>query len=220
LVTVLAIILLALAWPRLKASLHYLPVQAAIDRYWIDRKKAVEQMGGLQQRARESAQMHAHQRYWEGLNLLYLLQASAPGISLSEQREAYDQSILAADLSLALAPVQPRLWMRKAQALNWSSFTSGPAIDAFKMSVYTGRVEPQLFMARLQLGYGRLNAMDDEARGLLADQTQLAWEMRRNDLLRALKRNQLSQSRVEFLLWDTHEDVLAELEEATRPRTR
>lgn len=219
-VSAVAITLLTLSWPRLQASLHYLPVEAAINRYWVSGEISADQLESLRTRARESAAIHDHQRYWEGLNLLCILQAGLEENSLSARRELLERSIDAADRSLELAPVQPRLWMRKAQALNQLSFTRSAAVEAFKTSIYTGRVEPMLFMSRLQFGYSRLSAMDDESRGLLADQTQLAWKMRQRDVVRALREGQLRIDQVEFLLWHTHTDLLEEISAVLAPKVR
>ena len=219
-VALLAITVLALAWPRLQASLHYLPVERAIERYWLEGSIAADRMQGLQQRALESAETHSHQRYWEGLNLLYFVQANDDNASLHQRRSAFEQSIEAADRSLALAPVQPRLWLRKAHALNWLSFNPQQALTALKMSIYTGRVEPMLLLSRLYLGYSRMPAMDKESKNLLRDQTLLAWQMRRSEMVRALKRDELTMVRIRSLLENTHPDVLADMEEALAGRIR
>ncbi|MEE4217333.1 MAG: hypothetical protein V2I48_06980, partial [Xanthomonadales bacterium] len=92
LVALAAISVLALAWPRLQASLHYLPVERAIDRYWLEGAIAADRMPGLQQRALESAAIHSHQRYWEGLNLLYFVQANDNNAALHQRRSAFEQS--------------------------------------------------------------------------------------------------------------------------------
>jgi hypothetical protein len=212
LVLVLAGALLLLSWPRLQASLHYLPVERAIDRYWLQGEIGPEQLLEYTKRARESAAMHSHPRYWEGLNLLHYLQATGPDRPLHERRQAYEDSIEAADRSLALAPVQPRLWLRKAHALNWLSFNADDALSALKMSIYTGRVEPVLMLSRLKLGYGLLGALDDEGKDLLRDQTLLALQMRRAELLRELKRGDLNLLRLRSLLQASHPDVIADLE--------
>lgn len=214
LAAVLALVLLALAWPRLRAALIYLPVDAAIERYYIDGEPPLAALAGLQQRARQSAALHSHQQYWSGLALLSYLQALDSGQPLAAQREAYEQSIAAADRSLALAPVQPRTWLFRGLAQSWLSFRDAGVIDSFKMSVYTGRVEPGLLLTRLRLGYARLGQLDDEARGLLRDQTMLAWRLQPGDVTRALQRGELDLPRVASLFGPADADVLHELEES------
>lgn len=213
LAAVLALVLLALAWPRLRAALIYLPVDAAIERYHSDGEPPLAALAGLQQRARQSAALHSHPQYWSGLALLYHLQALDSSQPLTAQREAYEQSIAAADRSLALAPVDPRTWLFRALAQSWLSFRDAGVIDSFKMSVYTGRVEPGLLLTRLRLGYARLGQLDEEARGLLRDQTMLAWRLQPREVTLALKRGELDLRRVASLFGPADADVLRELQE-------
>ena len=216
-IAVLAGLLLAVALPRLQAAWHFLPVEAAIERYWITGDLPAERLGELQRRSRESVAIHPHPRYWEGLSLLYYLEALQPDQRLHHQRGAFENAIQAADASLRLAPVQPRLWMRRADALDWLAYLAEPALQALKMSVYTGRVEPMLALSRLRLGYARLGALDEEGRDLLRDQTLVAWHLRQGDVLRALRSGQLPISRLRYLLADTHPDLLAEIEQGLGP---
>jgi hypothetical protein len=213
LAAVLAVLLLALAWPRLRAALIYLPVNAAIERYYIDGEPPLAALAGLQQRAERSVALHSHQAYWSGLALLYYLQALDGAQPLAAQREAYERSIAAADRSLALAPVQPRTWLFRGLAQNWLSFRDAGVIDSFKMSVYAGRVEPGLLLTRLRLGYARLGQLDEEARGLLRDQTMLAWRLQPREVTLALKRGELDLARVANLFGPADADVLQEMKE-------
>ena len=217
-IAVLVSSLLALAWPRLRANIQYLPVQTAINQYLVNGELSRDRLVSLQNSALESIAILEHQRYWAGLSLLYYVQAISETNALNDRRMAFEGSVSAIDHSLALAPVQPDLWIRKAIALNWLSFIPNEAIEAFKMSVYTGRVEPILFMPRLQFGYSRLTALDDEARGLLRDQTQLAWEMEKSGLLKAITNGRLDIVRIRFLLFDSHPDLLAEIEAELGPK--
>lgn len=214
LAAVLALLLLALAWPRLRAALIYLPVDAAIERYHGGGQPPLAALAGLQQRAERSAALHSHPDYWSGLALLYYLQALDGDQPLATQREAYERSIAAADRSLALAPVQPRTWLFRGLAQNWLSFRDAGVIDSFKLSVYAGRVEPGLLLTRLRLGYARLGQLDEEARGLLRDQTMLAWRLEPGDVTRALKRGELDLRRVASLFGPADADVLRELKES------
>lgn len=217
LVAILAATLIALAWPRLHAAWLFLPVENAIQDYWIDGSLSAEQLSDLQNRTRAAIDVHAHARFWNALSLLHYLEGLQADVSLNRQRQSFEAAIAAANESLRLAPIQPRLWMRKAEALNWLAFRADPALSAFKLSVYTGRVEPMLSLARLRLGYDRLGSLDEEGRELLRDQTLLAWHMRQREVLVALERGQLPFSRVRYLLESTHPDLLAEIELALAP---
>ena len=80
------------------------------------------------------------------------------------------------------------------------------------MAVYTGRVDPSLFMARLLLGMYYLPGMDQEGIALMRDQALLAWQHQPREVTKALKSGALPFSQIEYLLIGAHSDVLAEME--------
>jgi len=184
LVALLAAFLFTMSWPRLRAALHYLPVNAAIESYYRNGELPAGSREPLQQKALESLALHEHQDYWNGLSLLYFLQGGDGSQPLYLQREGFEKSVDATRRSLELAPVQPRTWLYRALALGWLSFRDDGISDAFKMSVFTGRVESALLMSRLQLAYSRL----------------------------ALKRGDLEFRRVSSLLIVTDSGVVREME--------
>ena len=83
-----------------------------------------------------------------------------------------------------------------------------------------GRVEPALLISRLQLGNSRLGQLDEEARGLLRDQTLLAWQLRQRDVSREMKSGELDFRRASSLLISTDTAILQEMEQAIAPRIR
>ncbi len=220
LMAVLSAGLMLMSWPRSKAALNYLPVQSTLERYYLTGELPSDPLDQLQQRTRQSIAIHNHQRYWNGLGLLYYLQGLDGSMPLYQQREGFEQVINAAEQSLRLAPVQPRAWLRRGHAQSWLSFRDNGISEAFKMSIYTGRVEPALLISRLQLGYSRLGQLDEEARGLLRNQTLLAWQLRQKDVSLAMKRGELDFRRVSSLLISTDSSVLQEMEQAIAPRVR
>jgi hypothetical protein len=202
-----------LAYPRLHASLLYLPVDTAISNYWDSGEIPLGQLKGLQQRASESIAIHPHYRYWDGLSFLYLLEGADTSKKLFERREAFEQSIEAAQISLGRAPSQPRAWFRIARAGAWLRYPAAEVIAALKMAIYTGRVDPSLFMARLMLGMSYLPVMDEEASGLMRDQAVLAWQLQPREVTRAINDGLLSLPRLEELLGGTHPVVIAGIKE-------
>ena len=203
-----------LAWPRLHASLLYLPVDTAIGNYYRDGRIDGRQLEALRARAREAIAVHPHHRYWEGLSLLHFVAAADPRKRLYERRDAFEASIRAGEASLGLAPAQPRAWLRVARARAWLRYQPEQVIEALKMAIYTGRVEPALVHARLELGFAYLPRMDAEARAMLRDQLLLAWRMRPRDLVRELRTGSLKFQPVEALLEGAHDPVLDEIREA------
>jgi hypothetical protein len=220
LVIALALYGLSLSIPRLQASLLYLPVQNAFIGYWNRKPIGPEQLPELKTRTEAAIAHHDHPRFHDGLSLLHYIEAGDEQAPLFQRREAYEQAIAEAEASLRAAPVQPRLWLRKAHAENWLSFTRDRSVDAFKMSVLTSRVEPTLLMSRLLLGYYLVGDLDEEGRALLRDQTLLAWNLRQRDLLQAIRRDELSYPRIKGLLSESHPDVVAEMEAETSGRVR
>ena len=212
LIAAAALYTLSLAWPRLQAGLAYLPVDTAISNYWETRDIPSSQLHGLQLRAEKTISIHAHHRYWDGLSFLYYLEGADEDRPLSERRQAFEHAIDAATVSLSRAPSQPRAWFRIARARSWLKYPANEVIAALKMAVYTGRVDPSLFMARLMLGMSYLPRMDEEGVALMRDQALLAWQLQPREVTRALNSGALQFSRIEYLLLGAHSDVLAEME--------
>lgn len=214
LVAAASVFLAWLAYPRLHASLVYLPVDTAIKNYYDMREVPSAQLEGLQQRARNAIDIHPHYRYWEGLSLLYYLQAADSDNPLYQRREAFEHSITAAETSLGRAPAQPRTWLRIAQARSWLRYPPEQVIAAYEMAVLTGRVEPSMFVTRLSLGLAYLPRMDSGGRAMVRDQLLLAWGMRKGDVIRALKSGELRFYDIEPLLEGAHDTTLYEIREA------
>ena len=214
LVLVAAAFLVYLAWPRLHASLRYLPVDTAINRYYDTADVPALQLEGLQQRAADAIGIHPHHRYWDGLSLLHYLQATDTDNPLHKRREAFEESITAAEASLRRAPAQPRAWLRIAQARSWLRYPPEQVIEALKMAIYTGRVEPSMFLTRLALGLAYMPRMDGEALAMLRDQVLLAWQLQPRLLANALKNGDLRLDPLVQLLTGAHDTVLEDIREA------
>ena len=209
----LSLFLLWTAFPRLQASLLYLPVDTAINRYYDQGAIDTAQLPGLQQRARDAIAAHPHHRYWDGLSLLHFLQAADTGRRLNERRQSFEAVIDTAEQSLAMAPAQPRTWLRVAQARSWLRYPPDEVIDALKMAIYTGRVEPSMFLTRLVLGLAYLPRMDGEGQSMMRDQLLLSWQMQRGTVASALRQGELRLSAIEPLLEGGHGAVLEEMRE-------
>ena len=110
-----ALLVLTLALPSFHASAHFLPVDAAIGRYFDERNLPASQLDALTQRASESIALEPHFRLYDGLSLLEYLQAielqSRPWL----QRPALFRSEQAALAAVNRAPANPAIWLRIAQ---------------------------------------------------------------------------------------------------------
>ncbi|MBE9550403.1 MAG: hypothetical protein IMF09_13450, partial [Proteobacteria bacterium] len=72
-VAAIAIGTMSLSWPRLQASLTYLPVDTAINNYYKTQQIPNQQIPELIIRAEQAITEHDHYRYHEGLSLLHYL---------------------------------------------------------------------------------------------------------------------------------------------------
>jgi hypothetical protein len=206
-----ALVLLSLAWPRLRASFSYLPVDTAISNYWKDRTMDQQQLTGLIARARESNGLHDHYRYWEGLSELQMLSAQDPEKSFWQRRQALEQTILAAEEVVSRAPAKPRTWLRIARVKAYLQYPDEQVTVALKMSILTGRVEPTLMITRLELGLNYLARLDTEAVLLIRDQVVLTWSLHRNLMLSQMKSGALDFKLIHDLLSGYNDSFLAEL---------
>ena len=66
-----------------------------------------------------------------------------------------------------MAPAQPRTWLRIAQARSWLRYPPEQVIDALKMAIFTGRVEPSMLLTRLALGLAFQGALSNFAAGVM-----------------------------------------------------
>lgn len=213
-------VLVYLAWPRLHAALLFLPVDTAINNYYETGETPTQQLEGLQRRARESIAVHPHHRYHDGLSLLHFLAAADPANPLHRRRQSFERSIEAASESLRRAPAQPRAWLRIAQARAWLRYPPDEVIAGLKMAVYTGRVEPSMFMTRLALGLSYLPRMDGEGRAMMRDQVLLAWQLRRGEFVRSVRAGEVKLRPVGQLLAEAHGEILDEIRSSTDGASR
>ncbi len=212
LIGVVACLLLALSWPRLKASLRYLPVDTAISNYWESGEIDSAQLDGLIARAHESIAIHDHYRYWEGISELRLLSGLDMDRSIWKRREALQHSISAARQVVRVAPSKPRTWLRIARVKEILAYPAEQVIPALTMSILTGRVEPTLMLTRLELGLRYLPVLDTEAILLLRDQASLTWTIQQRRMLKRIESGSLDPALLRELLATGNQSIIAEME--------
>ena len=211
-IAVTAVILLSLSWPRLRASLRYLPVDTALSKYRETREANMEQIDALIERARESIALYDHYRYREGLSELQLLSSQDAAKPYWQRRQVLEQSLSSATEVVGRAPAQPRTWLRIARARAFLGHPQAEVIPPWKMSILTGRVEPTLMLIRLALGFTYFNALDSEAVLLLRDQAVLTWAVNRQDVLGQLQNGALDFDLMRKVLSAQNQDIIAEME--------
>ena len=212
LVAATACLLLALSWPRLSASVRYLPVDTAMSSYWDGTEFDYTQLDGLINTAEQAIAIHDHYRYWDGLSELYIIAGGDLQRSFWQRREALKKSISTAGEVVQRAPAKPRSWLRIARAMEFLAYPPEEIISALKMSILTGRVEPTLMLIRLELGLRQLSELDREALSLLRDQAVLTWTVQQRPMLKRIRDGSISSALLRKLLVDHQPGVLAEME--------
>jgi hypothetical protein len=204
-----ACLLLALAWPRLQASVRYLPVDTALSAYRAGSDIDPAQLDPLAERAEAAIAAHGHHRYFDGLSELKLLAGGDMRRPYWQRRQRLEESLAAAGGAVHRAPARPRTWLRIARLRAALGYPADQVIEPWTMSVLTGRVEPTLMLTRLQLGFRYFGALGGEATGLLRDQLLLAWSVAPREVRSALEDGALDSGLVRQLLGDGDPGILA-----------
>lgn len=203
---------LALAWPRLQASLRFLPVDIAIERYYQDRQIPSHRMLTLIGFAEEALARNDHYRYHDGLSLLHYLRGLDIHTLALERRDAYRAAEAEAMETVRRAPAQPEAWLRMATVRSILRDEPEAVIAPWRMSVFTGRTHSTLLAPRVGVALPYLEFMDGETRAMLRDQLLLAWSLKPNDLLRQLKARDPSLRQTRELVASIDPDALAKME--------
>jgi len=212
-VGLMAAVLLALAWPRVLASVRYLPVEHALDRYYADNEIPSDRLKVLIRFAEEAIDRQDHYRFHDGLSQLQYLRGLDVRTPAGERRAAYRAAADAAAASLRQAPAQPAAWLRLA-TLRWILHDEPETIvGAWKMSIFTGRTHSSLYAHRVEMGLAQRAALDDEGAAMLRDQLLLAWRIRPGSLVQVLARRDSGLRIVGGLLTDTDPVALREMED-------
>lgn len=211
-IALLAGALLALALPRMKASLRFLPVDQAIDHYYADRDIPSHRMVTLIEFARQAIDYHDHYRYHDGLSLLYYLRGIDIHTPALERREQYVRAELEAVEVVKRAPAQPQAWLRMATVRSILHDEPENVLAPWRMSVFTGRTHSTLVAPRIGVALPYLRFMDAETRGMLRDQILLCWDMKPGELVEVLAASDRQLAATRELLGNTAPAVLNELE--------
>jgi hypothetical protein len=183
----LAVLVLALAWPRLQASLRFLPVEHAIGEYYASGEIPSHRMLTLIGFAREAITRHDHYRYHDGLSFLHYLRGLDVRTPALERRGAYRAAEAEAVETVRRAPAQPEAWLRIATVRAVLRDEPETVIGPWRMSVFTGRTHSTLLVPRVGVALPFLEFMDSETRSMLRDQLLLAWSLKPTELLIELK---------------------------------
>ncbi|MGR8934187.1 MAG: hypothetical protein ACU837_07335 [Gammaproteobacteria bacterium] len=178
-------ILLTLAVPRFAASLYALYPEAVFQRF-----KQSKQTLPIDVYEKSSVDLEkAHNWFetaetWQMQAFFHLLRLnSAQTIAIEKRRQLILQANEAIIQGLRLSPVDPYAWFRLAVVDQMLDVNAKLLIEALRLSIYAGRVEPELLMPRLSLSYRYYNLLDEDMRCLLKGQVRLAWLFRARELV-------------------------------------
>jgi len=206
-------VVVALAYPRLQASIRFLPVEKAIDRYYATNEIPSDRLLVLIRFAEEALQKNDHYRFHDGLSILHLLRTVDINTPPAELRGAYVTAMTEAQESLKGAPSQPEVWLRLAR-LRWILHEeTEDVIAAWKMSVYTGRGTATLFAQRVDLGLAYRAYLDEEAVAMLRDQMLLAWRLKPGALIQVIASRDRDLTLTGPLIGNNDPQALKEIED-------
>ena len=125
-----------------------------------------------------------------------------------------------AEQSLQQAPANPATWLRLA-SVRWILHEEPETIvDAWKMSVFTGRVHTAVFTKRMEIGLAWYGYQDGEGKAMLRDQLLLAWRLRPSQLMQVVAKRDPDLRVSRTLLAASDPGVLAEMEAWLEKRRR
>ncbi len=210
----LGIALLLLSYPRLHASMVFLPVETALRNHWDIRPISKDRFPGLIDAAEKSIAIHEDSQYYHGLGWMHYLYGISLGFNTAEAKKSLTLAQAAFEARLKSSPVEPAEWLR----LGWTHMLlrhpPNDAINCWKMSIFTGRTEHYLLLDRLKLGLHYTDYLDDDGLNLLRDQLLLSWDHRQNDMIKHFSSRPFDVKRIHGLLFEQAPEILAEMDEA------
>ena len=207
----LALMLLASVLPRLRGQLLAAYPRTVNSHLGLKPSVAVLQqaVADLQQALTSDADP-GHQQM---LGILLATIASDHSLPLLEKINAWQQAKSAFREGLAASPVDPYGWYRLALINQQTGMPLADILQALKLSLYAGPVEPELMMERIKLLYAYRRYLDSELQGLAQHQLRLAWELKKSQLLVWLARESDALAWVEPVFVD-HLEQWSELQNA------
>jgi hypothetical protein len=174
--------LLWLAVPRFIASLYALYPETAFkqtqDKLPADvYKKSIDNLT-------HALAWHENAEYFQTQAFFYLaLFNSSLTQPFTEKQQLLKQARTSIIEGLKLSPVDPYAWFRLATVDKALKMPSQQIINSLRLSLYAGRVEPDLLMPRLSFSYYYYDEFDEEMRDLWQKQLPVAWAFHADQLI-------------------------------------
>jgi len=176
----LAIVLLSLSFPRLIAGMKMIYPNVVYKQLLHSKFPDNQLLMNSRAKVEDALEWNENPTYWLKIgHLLYEL-------IYSDQYEV-DEYLALNKLSdkanrscLSLSIVEPFVWYRLADGLYIVDDQDVNILKFLQLSIYTGRIEPNLFLLRLTFLSRYIDVFDDELNGLIKDQIRLAWNMKKH----------------------------------------
>lgn len=215
-----SIAVVGLAWPRFLASVRFLPVELAIKDYYVSGDMPSDRLPVLIRFASEAIHFQDHYRFYDGLSTLQMLKAVDYRTPALERRPAYVSAMDSAEQALLRSPAKPAVWLRLA-SVRWILHEEPETIvEAWKMSVFTGRIQTDLLARRAEMGLAYFEYLDEEGKAMLRDQLLLAWRLRPNQLMPVFARRDRALAITRHLLEAVDPGTLSDIEAWLEKRRR
>ena len=170
-----AAVLIALAVPRLLASLSVLPSAPTLNRLQSLEPVEERHLERLVRNQRRALIWQAGGRTWTDLGLAQLLLAERLGDADPRSQQSFAAAQRALIEGLSVAPANPFAWSRLAYAEAVLSGWSERAISALRMAFITGPYEPRLLWPRLRLALAAWPYIQPADHEMVLHQLRQAW---------------------------------------------
>lgn len=184
----LCLCLLVLSVPRLIGSLYALYPQATLNQS-KSQQLSVDIYSKSIDYLDKALFWDNNPEYWQNKSLLYFALSNDLTISSQQRQIALLNAEQAVSNGLQLSPIDPYSWYRLGTIKIILGSSVNSINDALRLSLYSGRVEPDLIMPRLIMGLAYFNQADQELQSLLIKQIPLAWQFKPNLLVNFVLQN-------------------------------
>lgn len=188
-VLLFSIIIVFLSIPRLISSLNASYPDTVYKRLLYDGKPVDQSIIKARNSLGTAIEWNETAYYWIQNGHFLLEQALSGQYEWEERQRLIHQSRNAYKLCLTISPVEPYVWYRMAVITHLLDRTDQRITDMLKLSIYTGRVKPNLLKARVFFLYKYKGVLGDELTSMLQSQIRLLWQLRKKDLVEVVYKN-------------------------------
>lgn len=185
--TLLCCCLLILSVPRFIASLYALYPEATINQLSDNLPAEIYRKSIIQ--LERALIWDNNPEYWQNKALLHLALSGDGSLSKTDQQLALIDALQAIIRGLQESPVDPYAWYRLAIVESKLNMPASAINSLLQMSIFAGRVEPELVMPRLILGMSFYNSAAPELREMWLKQFVLAWQFQPKQFVKFVVEN-------------------------------